>query len=407
MASQPLPTLQRAAGPFGAAIAGVPHDPTLTVDLAGEQPVRPGFGRFTVYVDQPGRARRVQANEQYLIIAITRPGGGTVKDENNQDAVYSVQADTNGLMRIDLPGLPQTTSVVNGSQTPSAYVIHALVGNWSPFVAPTGYSSLSGAGVLGYGTLTGSTFAFDDFGKDLVVATLAANSTNVLLASGYGRLDVTAGVVSSVTLQTRLHLQKRFANSPQSLEPVSPTQAEINGLVASGSANVTVITNLTSGADGTLRLRHPAFNPDEVDATDEVIGDITAGRRVARMVVQTADGSAFGSAPALTVQTYDTASGDADGITPDVTDRTFSFSLANGQNGAFGLDQTMVWADADLSGPLAGATHFTVSDLVPAAYNVLDLTLTGLPAAKALKLYFLPIGSAYIMTGATTNNRFN
>ena len=125
------------------------------------------------------------------------------------------------------------------------------------------------------------------------------------------------------------------------------------------------------------------------------------------MVVQTADGSAFGSAPALTVQTYDTASGDADGITPDVTDRTFSFSLANGQNGAFGLDQTMVWADADLSGPLAGATHFTVSDLVPAAYNVLDLTLTGLPAAKALKLYFLPIGSAYIMTGATTNNRFN
>jgi hypothetical protein len=66
----------------------------------------------------------------------------------------------------------------------------------------------------------------------------------------------------------------------------------------------------------------------------------------------------------------------------------------------------MVWADADLSGPLAGTTGFTVSDLQPAAYNVLDLTLGGLPAAKALKVYFLPIGSAYIMTGATTENRF-
>ncbi len=379
--------------------------PVHHVDLAGERPVRPGFGRFKVVIDRLASARRIQADDQYLILAITKPGGGQISDENGDEAVYSTQA-VNGVMVRTLPGLPNTTAQATGSLTADAYVINALVGNWTPFTPPTTYAALTGAGVLGYGSSTNSLFKLDNFGKNLVNSTLPALTANVLQASGYARVDISPGLVPSVTIPTRLHVGKRFSNSPRSLEPLNPTPAEIAGLVASGSANVTLIKNLKSDATGTLRLRHPAFNPDEVDLAESGLGSIPANRRVGRVIVQTSDGSILPAAPAVTVETYDPTAGETTGITPTVSNKVLSFSLTSGSNTAFTLDRTMAWADLDLSGPLAGSTGFTVADLVPAAFNVLDITLSGLPVSTLLRVYFLPVGSAYIMSGATTDNRF-
>jgi len=379
--------------------------PARNVDLAGEAPVKPGFGRIRVVVDNSAAGRRTQGTDQYLILAITRPGGEKIKDENGGDAVYSATA-VNGVMTITLPGLPTTTTQTSGAQTGAALVINALIGNWDAFAAPTTYAALA-AGTLQYGSATATTFVLDNLGKNLVKSTEAANSSSTLLSSGFARADVSAGLVPTVTLSTHLHLQKRFSNWPTTLAPESPTPAELLELVATGSANVTVISSLRSDASGMLRLRHPAFNPDEVDAAPTAVGNIAADRRVARVLVQTADGSPLSSAPRLTVQTYDPTAGTRDGITPPVTDSPFSLNLTTGgSNAAFSLDQTMAWISVDLSGPLAGPTGFSVSDLQPAAYNVLDLTLAGLPASKQLKVYFLPLGTAYIMSGAYTPNRF-
>lgn len=399
----PSAPADRPGGQGVGARRAVDIDTLPRVDLTGGNPVRPGYGRLRVVVDQHASGRRIQAADQRLILVVTRPGGGEVEDEFGQPAVYSVTA-SGGLFTITLPGLPPTTTAVGGSLSSSAYVLSALIGNWDAFVAPTSYTDLT-SGILAYGSQSEGTFTLSSFGLDMVSSDLEPDTDSMLLSSGFARADITSGVSPTVTIQTYTHWQKHFQNSPVAFVPQNPGPATFAQLIATGSANVISMSNLTIDDEGELRLRNPAFNPGEVDLLPVAVGSIPANRRVARLTVFLTGSETFSTAPTVTVKVRDVAAGTTSALDSPVEGQALTLFQSGATNEAFSLAGKLAYLDLDLSGPVAQG-EITVSGLVAATYNVVDFALAGLPAGAAARVYLAPLGTAYIMSGPSTPNAF-
>lgn len=386
---------------------------TRVYDLAGDQPVKAGYGRIAVRLETPARTRGTSAvGTQFAIITVTRPGGEKVSDENGADAVYS-QSVSAGTATFVLPGLPSTTTQLSGSLTSAAYVVSALIGDWDAYTPPTGYASLdstaSAVAQLNYGTNTSTTFVLDQLGKDLVTSDAVPAVSSMLLASAWGRADVTPGIIPTATLTTFTHLQMDFQNSPLSLADALPGTAEYLALIQKGKANVTSLSGLTTDSAGTLRLRQPGLDPGSIDPIPTPLGTIGAFHRVGRVTVQlTGNGASFtGFTPRITAEVFDPANATYLTLMEAASAKSFTgHSLADQFNGAFNLTGQVAWADLDLSGSLTGNNTFTISALTNAKDNIVDMTLTGLPPNAAVRVYFLPVGTAYAMSGPYTPNAF-
>lgn len=378
------------------------------IDLSDGKALKSGFGRLTVKLRGPSIRRSVQAvGTQYAIIVVTKPGGGEVTDENGDDAVYWAPVDT-GVATFILPGLPPTTTEVSGPQTANAYVVNALVGDWDGFVGPDSYEDLT-SGDLAYGSRSEGTFSFDNLGKDLVSSEVTPSVDSMLLASAWGRGDVTSGVTPVVQMTTYTHFQNSFQQSPVSLEGSETVGSVAHGLLINkGAENVTSLSNLTVDSTGALRLRQPAMDPDGVDVLPRELGSIPTHHKPARLLVQlTSGGSSFdGFSPIVTGAVYDPAAGTTSELDTPASNQALTTTVTAFSNPGYSLANTLAWTDIDLAGPTAGPSTFTIEGLVNSEPNVVDFTLTGLPPGATARVYFLPLGTAYIMSGPFTPNTF-
>jgi hypothetical protein len=384
-----------AANNIGQSLSAVP---AAQIDLSKGEALKEGYGRLVVKLEglETSAGRRVQAAaaSQSAVVVLTRPGGGQVQDQQAtpHDAVYFATV-SGSSTTISLPGLPPTVAsptIDPNNPSSNAYVVTTLVGDWGAFeglnatnITDVTYAELGdAANNFDYGTSSGGVFTWDNFGADVVLSTAAGVGSNgTLLKSGTAKVDVAAGVVSTITVTNFDHLTRRFTNN-----------AAAGNAITKGFKNVVSVSASVPAGGGSIRLRHPAWNKTDIDTS----GGLNSVRYVLDLSTDAtpktwSDGTVTASFGQRNMQT-----GNATAVTPGAFSTTFSGTTNSGlSSGTSGLSNRLNWLDVDYTGIGAGD-------------NVMDHTFTfssGL-GGETVRIYMLPLGATNIMSGPFTSTVF-
>lgn len=371
------------------------------IDLSGGQ-VKPGYGKLSLKVAVPPLAgRRTQAlDTQVLLIAITKQDGTKITDSNGKDAVYAALLSGTSAT-ITLPGLPPSTPNPLGDDT-TAYVVTGLIGDWDHTTAgnkfpvlsaalptsaanPMTYASLGGSvnASFNYGQVSGSKFLWNALDADqqtsatLAGGTPAAWANGKLTRSGYAHASVTGDLATTATLAMYYQFPAKFQNNPATVAGASANIVSLKGLVVQG---------------GAVSVRDPGLTVNSIDP-------ISARNKV-RLILDLEDSSGgltFSSTPTASIDVYSATTGATSSVPAGVTSSVaLSTTVTAGSNTGFTLAGKLAFCDID----------FTSLNANPAAKNIVDYTISGLPAANSMRMYLLPMGTTNMTSGPFASTVF-